>query len=49
VASLEVNDQPSWKVDGIEELESHIAIQAEVPLGGQFLFRNIRITELNSP
>ena len=45
-ASLKVNGQPSWKVDGLEEVESHISLQAEVPHGGQFLFRNIRITEL---
>jgi hypothetical protein len=45
-ASLKVNDRPAWHVDGLEELNSHIALQAEVPGGGQFLFRNIQLTEL---
>jgi hypothetical protein len=45
-ASLRVNDQLAWQVDGLAELDSHIALQAEVPGGGQFLFRNIQITEL---
>jgi len=43
-ASLKVNGQPAWQVDGLEERDSHIALQAEVPGGGQFLFRNIRLT-----
>jgi len=45
-AALKVNGKPAWKVDGLEELDSHISLQAEVPGGGQFLFRDIRITEL---
>jgi hypothetical protein len=45
-AALKVNGTPSWKVDGIEEPSGFIGIQAEVPKGGQFLFRNIKITEL---
>lgn len=45
-AALKVNGQPAWQVDGLEELDSHIALQAEVPRGGQFLFRNIRLTDL---
>lgn len=45
-ASLQVNGQAAWQVDGLEERDSHIALQAEVPGGGQFLFRNIRLTEL---
>jgi hypothetical protein len=46
-ASLRVNDEPSWEVDGIAEPKGWIAIQAEVPGGGQFLFRNIQIKELD--
>jgi hypothetical protein len=46
VASLKVNGEPSWRVDGIETPSGYIAIQAEIPGGGQFLFRNVRITEL---
>lgn len=45
-ASLKVNGKPAWSVDGIARGGSRLAIQAEVPGGGQFLFRNIRITEL---
>jgi len=46
VASLKVNGKTVWKADGIEVAEGYIALQAEIPGGGQFLFRNIRITEL---
>jgi hypothetical protein len=46
-ASLKVNGKPSWTVDGVRPAEGRIAIQSEVPGGGQFLFRNIRITELD--
>lgn len=45
-ASLKVNGQEAWQVEGLEERDSYIALQAEVPGGGQFLFRNIRLTEL---
>jgi hypothetical protein len=45
-ASLRVNGQAAWQVDGLAELDSHIALQAEVPGGGQFLFRDIQLTEL---
>ncbi|MHB8953271.1 MAG: 3-keto-disaccharide hydrolase [Pirellulaceae bacterium] len=45
VASLKVNGKAAWKVDGIEVPSGHIALQAEIPGGGQFLFRNIRITD----
>jgi len=45
-ASLQVNGKQAWRIDGIEDPSGYIGIQAEVPHGGQFLFRNIRITEL---
>ena len=45
VASLKVNGKPSWKIDGLETPSGYIALQAEIPGGGQFLFRNVRITE----
>jgi hypothetical protein len=45
-ASLKVNGQPAWHAEGIEPAKGYIALQAEIPGGGQFLFRNIRITEL---
>lgn len=47
-AALKVNGQPAWQVDGLEVRDSHLALQAEVPGGGQFLFRNIRLTELDA-
>ncbi|NLF72846.1 MAG: DUF1080 domain-containing protein [Candidatus Anammoximicrobium sp.] len=46
-AALTVNGQPAWRVDGLEMRDSHIALQAEVPGGGQFLFRQIRLIELD--
>ena len=45
-AAMEINGKPAWKADGLESSEGYIGLQAEVPGGGQFLFRNIRITEL---
>jgi len=45
--SLQINGKDAWKADGLEDLEAgFIAIQAEVPGGGQHYFRNIFITEL---
>ncbi len=43
-AALTINGKPAWKADGIETPSGFISIQAEVPGGGQFLFRNIRIS-----
>jgi len=46
-ASLEINGKPAWTADGLEDPgPGYIALQAEVPGGGQFRFRNIYITEL---
>lgn len=46
-ATLEVNGQPAWTADGLEgPREGFIGLQAEVPGGGQHLFRHIFITEL---
>lgn len=46
-ASLEINGQPAWRAEGLSGPETgFIALQAEVPGGGQFRFRNIFITEL---
>jgi hypothetical protein len=47
-AAMEINGQPAWHADGLGELMTgYIALQAEVPGGGQHRFRNIYITELN--
>lgn len=44
---LEINGKPAWSADGLEgPREGFIGIQAEVPQGGQFLFRNVMLTEL---
>jgi hypothetical protein len=46
-AKLELNGQPAWEAEGLEQFEGAIAIQAEVPGGGQFEFKDIYVTELN--
>ena len=46
-AELEINGKPAWKADGVKEPSGYISLQAEIPGGGQFLFRNIRIMELD--
>ena len=46
--SLEMNGSPAWKADGLgEPSKGFISLQAEVPGGGQYRFRNIYLTELN--
>ncbi len=46
-AALEINGAPAWQADGLAEpAEGYIALQAEVPGGGQHRFRNIYLTEL---
>jgi hypothetical protein len=46
--SLEINDKPAWEVEELKEPKGYIGLQAEVPAGGQFLFRNIRLTKLGA-
>jgi hypothetical protein len=44
---MEINGKPAWKADGLEGPNNgFICLQAEVPGGGQCLFRNIHLTEL---
>lgn len=45
-AALEINGQPAWKTTGLETEAGYIGFQSEVPLGGQFLFRKIQLTNL---
>ena len=45
-AELEINGKPAWKAVGLKAPHGYIALQAEVPGGGRFLYRNIRLTEL---
>ena len=45
--ALEINGKQVWKNDGLKgPAKGYISLQAEVPRGGQFRFRNIYITEL---
>jgi hypothetical protein len=44
--SLEVNGKPAWKHEGIEPADGFIGIQSEVPSGGEFEFRNVKVTEM---
>ena len=44
---LEINGAPAWKAEGLGRPSTgYIALQAEVPNGGQHRFRNIYLTEL---
>jgi hypothetical protein len=46
-AALVINGTPAWSADGLAgPSEGYIALQAEVPGGGQHRFRNIHLTEL---
>lgn len=46
-AALEINGKSAWQADGLgDPQEGYIAIQAEVPGGGQYRFRNVYLTEL---
>lgn len=47
-AAMEINGKPAWETDGIEAKQGYIGIQVEVPMGGQFEFRDIFITELDA-
>jgi len=42
-AAMEINGKPAWKADGLKKESGYISLQAEVPGGGQFLFRKIFI------
>ena len=46
-AEMQINGKPAWKATGLEgPAIGFIALQSEVPNGGQNRFRNIYITEL---
>lgn len=46
-AKLAINGQPAWECDGIVPSDGYIGLQAEVPLGGQFEFKDLYVTELD--
>ena len=47
-AELEFNGEKAWSRDGIEPAKGHLCLQAEVPGGGQFLFKNFTIVDLDA-
>lgn len=47
-AELQFNGEKAWSRDGIEPAKGHLCLQAEVPGGGQFLFKNITIIDLDT-
>lgn len=47
-AKLLVNGKPAYDVTGVEVRTGYLGLQIEVPLGGQFEFRNIQVTEFDS-
>ncbi len=46
-AELSINGKQAYQTQGLKIAHGYIGIQVEVPLGGQFLVRNIEVTELN--
>lgn len=46
--ALEINGKPAYKVGGLQVKSGYVGFQIEVPLGGQYLIRNVQITELNT-
>lgn len=41
-----INGKKAYSVPGLKYAVGHVGIQCEVPKGGEFLFRNLEITEL---
>ncbi|MDO4551001.1 MAG: DUF1080 domain-containing protein [Planctomycetia bacterium] len=46
-AVMEINGQHAWRFDRLEIMEGFISLRANVPSGGQFMFKNIQIYTLN--
>lgn len=46
-ATLDINGKRAYQVEGLEIPRGYVGIQVEVPLGGQFLMRNLRVTEFD--
>ncbi|MCH7987625.1 MAG: DUF1080 domain-containing protein [Planctomycetes bacterium] len=44
--STVINGKTAYKVGGLKIPAGHVGIQIEVPLGGQFTIRNVKVTEL---
>ena len=45
-AALEINGKPAWTTDEIEPAAGYIGFQVEVPGGGQYQFRNVKLKAL---
>jgi hypothetical protein len=43
--SLAINGKQAYKTAGLKQSAGYIGLQCEVPLGGQFQFRNLQISE----
>ncbi|MGO8752276.1 MAG: DUF1080 domain-containing protein [Thermoguttaceae bacterium] len=43
-AALEINGKPAWKINNMKPPVGYVGLQCEVPGGGQFYFRDIRIS-----
>lgn len=43
--ATKINGKPAYDVGGVKNRTGHVGFQIEVPLGGQFLIRDIRIIE----
>ena len=46
--AMVINGKPAYEADGIGQAEGYICLQSEVPGGGQFHFRNVKLAELKS-
>ncbi|MDB5348607.1 MAG: hypothetical protein JWP89_6984 [Schlesneria sp.] len=44
--SLKINGQQAYTAAGLKQPDGYIGFQVEVPVGGQFLIRNVKVTEL---
>lgn len=44
--ALSINGKEAYKATGLKHAAGYVGLQCEVPKGGQFQFRNLRITEL---
>lgn len=44
--SLKINGQQAYTAAGLKEPDGYIGFQVEVPVGGQFLIKNVKLTEL---
>jgi hypothetical protein len=45
-AAMEINGKQAWATDGLENKDGYLGLQVEVPLGGQFEFKDLKVTEI---